>query len=194
MIPKGTLAKVLMTIKAGGFDDPAQGWTGGLATRSEQTGSIYLQAEFVVLEGQYAKRKIWSNIGLFSAKGPAWGDMGRAFLKGALNSALGLDPKDNSEIAQKKRRVSGLESFIGLEIVARVDVEKDQYGDLRNTIKNVITPDHREYKVTMGKVTAPAVAPVAPVSPVATQAPPSAHNPVAPQQDVTPVPNRPKWS
>ena len=29
VIPKGTLAKVRLTIRPGGFDDPSQGWTGG---------------------------------------------------------------------------------------------------------------------------------------------------------------------
>ena len=28
IIPKGTLAKVRLTIRPGGFDGPAQGWTG----------------------------------------------------------------------------------------------------------------------------------------------------------------------
>ncbi|MGK9522654.1 hypothetical protein O6471_24465, partial [Salmonella enterica subsp. enterica] len=51
LIPKGTLARVRMTLKPGGFDDPAQGWTGGYATQSFGTGSVYLAAEFVVLEG-----------------------------------------------------------------------------------------------------------------------------------------------
>ena len=27
VIPKGTLAKVRLTIRPGGFDDPSQGWT-----------------------------------------------------------------------------------------------------------------------------------------------------------------------
>jgi len=29
LIPKGTLVRVRMTIKPGGFDDSSQGWTGG---------------------------------------------------------------------------------------------------------------------------------------------------------------------
>ena len=29
LIPKGTIAKVRLTIRPGGFDDPSQGWTGG---------------------------------------------------------------------------------------------------------------------------------------------------------------------
>jgi len=55
LIPKGTTVKVRMTIKPGGHDDPAQGWTGGYATESFDTGSVYLACEFVVLEGAYAR-------------------------------------------------------------------------------------------------------------------------------------------
>ena len=55
IIPKGTIAPVRMTIKPGGYDDPAQGWTGGYATRNETTGSVYLNAEFVLLEGPARK-------------------------------------------------------------------------------------------------------------------------------------------
>mgnify|MGYP003348944066 CR=1 FL=1 len=52
LIPKGTVARVRMTIKPGGFDDPAQGWNGGYATQSFETGSVYLSCEFVILEGE----------------------------------------------------------------------------------------------------------------------------------------------
>ena len=31
LIPRNTAAKLRLTIKPGGFDDPAQGWTGGWA-------------------------------------------------------------------------------------------------------------------------------------------------------------------
>jgi hypothetical protein len=33
LIPKGTIAKVRLTIRPGGFDDASQGWHGGYATR-----------------------------------------------------------------------------------------------------------------------------------------------------------------
>ena len=36
LIPKGTLAKVRLTIRPGGFDDASQGWAGGYATRGLQ--------------------------------------------------------------------------------------------------------------------------------------------------------------
>ena len=50
LIPKGTLAKVRLTIRPGGFDDASQGWTGGYATRGS-TGAVYLNAEFTVPRG-----------------------------------------------------------------------------------------------------------------------------------------------
>jgi hypothetical protein len=79
LIPKGTVVRVRMTIKPGGHDDATQGWTGGFATRNINTGSVYLNCEFVVMEGEYARRKMWSLIGLHSPKGPEWANMGRTF-------------------------------------------------------------------------------------------------------------------
>lgn len=95
IIPKGTLAKVRMTIRPGGFDDASQGWSGGYATRGK-TGAVYLNAEFTVLEGPYARRKIFSMIGLYSPKGPDWANMGRSLVRGMLNSARAISDKDNS--------------------------------------------------------------------------------------------------
>jgi hypothetical protein len=152
-IPKGTLVKVRMTIKPGGYDDHAQGWTGGYATQSDTTGSIYLNGEFVVLEGPYARRKIWSLIGLHSNKGPEWANMGRAFIKGILNSARGLHPQDNSPQAQQARRINGFADLDGIEFVGKVEMEKDQYGEDKNVIRMAITPDRKEYAAVMGRAT-----------------------------------------
>ena len=98
VIPKGTLAKVRLTIRPGGFDDPSQGWTGGFAKRAA-TGAVYLDAEYTVVDGPYARRKIWSLIGLYSPKGPDWANMGRSLIRGILNSARGISDKDNSPVA-----------------------------------------------------------------------------------------------
>lgn len=159
VIPKGTLVKVRMTIKPGGHDDASQGWTGGWATRSNTTGAVYLNCEFVVLEGKYARRKVWSLIGLHSAKGPDWANIGRAFIKGILNSSRGVSNKDNSPAAQNARRINGLGDLDGVEFAARIDIEKDQNGDDKNVIKLAITPDHKEYASLMGAVSGAASAP-----------------------------------
>ncbi|MDH5528171.1 MAG: hypothetical protein OEY97_12785 [Nitrospirota bacterium] len=159
LIPKGTLAKVRMTIRPGGYDDPNEGWTGGYATRNDKTGSVYLNAEFVVTEGPYARRKVWSLIGLHSPKGPEWAHMGRAFIKGILNSARGVHPSDETPQAQNARRITGFADLDGIEFVAKIDWEKDAKGDDKNVVKQAIAPDHKEYGMAMGAVSAPAPAP-----------------------------------
>ena len=153
VIPKGTLVKVRMTIRPGGYDDASQGWTGGYATQSMTTGSVYLNCEFVVLDGPYAKRKMWSLIGLHSPKGPEWANMGRAFVKGILNSSRRLHPQDNSSQAQQARRIQGFVDLDGIEFVAKVEMDKDQNGDDKNVVKTAITPDHKDYAVVAGKPT-----------------------------------------
>ena len=150
LIPKGTLVPVRMTIKPGGHDDPAQGWGGGYATESFETGAIYLAAEFVVTGGEHAKRKMWSNIGLHSKKGPTWGQMGRSFIRAALNSARNVHPQDNSPQAAAARRIQGFHELDGIEFLARVDVEKDAKGLDRNVIKLAVEPDHPDYAKFMG--------------------------------------------
>ena len=151
VIPKGTLAKVRLSIRPGGFDDPSQGWTGGYATRGS-TGAVYLNGEFTVLEGPYARRKIFSLIGLYSPKGPDWGNMGRALVRAILNSARGISDKDVSPQAQSARRIRGLSDLDGIEFVAKIDVGTDTNGDPKNEIRTAVTPDHKEYAGVMGPV------------------------------------------
>lgn len=158
LIPKGTLAKVRLTIRPGGFDDPSQGWTGGYATRGS-TGAVYLNGEFTVLEGQYARRKIFTLIGLYSPKGPDWGNMGRSLVRGILNSARGISDKDMSPEAQAARRIGGFADLDGIEFVARIDVSTDANGDDKNEIRSAVTPDHKDYAAIMGAV-APAQPPL----------------------------------
>ena len=187
LIPKGTTVKVRMTIKPGGHDDPAQGWTGGYATESFDTGSVYLACEFVVLDGPFAKRKMWSNIGLQSRKGPTWGQMGRSMIRGILNSARNVHPQDNTTYATSRRRIEGFHELDGIEFLARVDVEKDAKGENRNVVKLAVEPDHKDYASLMG------VASKAPAAGGSTGAP----APTAPQQAATQrpaVPGKPAWA
>ena len=145
LIPRGTVVPVRMTIKPGGHDDQTQGWTGGSATESFETGSVYLACEFVVTAGPYAKRKMWSNVGLHSRKGPVWAQMGRSFIRAALNSARGVNPQDNSAQAISARRIDSFADLDGIEFIVRVEVEKDGKGEDRNVVKIAIEPDHKDY-------------------------------------------------
>lgn len=161
LIPPKTLAKVIMSIRPGGYDDASQGWTGGYAARSDKTGAVYLNAKFTILEGPYARRVVFGLIGLYSPKGPEWTNMGRSFLRAILNSSRGIHPADQSPQAQTARRIRGFADLDGIECVVRIDVEKDQNGDDKNVVKAAIQPDHKEYGQLMGavpRVPAPAAA------------------------------------
>jgi hypothetical protein len=188
LIPKGTILPVRMTIKPGGYDDNSQGWTGGYATRNDTTGSVYLSAEFVITEGPFARRKVWSLIGLLSQKGPEWGSMGRSFVRGILNSSRGLSDKDNSPQAQTSRRINGFADLDGIEFLAKVDVGKDQNGDAKNELRFAVTPDHKDWQTFQesGGLWRPtgiiASAPAPAASTTTTDTPPTAN------------PNRPSWA
>jgi hypothetical protein len=149
LIPKGTQALVRMAIKPGGHDDASRGWTGGYATASDETGAVFLSCEFVLLTGPFAKRKIWSNVGLHSNKGPTWAHMGRSFIKAVLNSSRNIHPDDKSPEAQRARQIRSFGDLDGVEFAARIGIEKDGRDEHRNTIRLVIEPDHQDYAQLM---------------------------------------------
>jgi len=169
LIPKGTVAPVRMTIKPGGHDDAAQGWTGGYATQSFETGSIFLACEFVILDGEYARRKMWSNVGLQSNKGPAWGNMGRTFIRAVLNSSRNISPQDNSAQAAAARRIQGFHELDGIEFMARIDVEKDGRGELRNVVKIAVEPGEPGYSSSEYQQFSVLPPPIKPLLPAALQ-------------------------
>lgn len=196
LIPKGALVPVLMTLKPGGHYDASQGWSDGYPTQSPKTGAVYLAAEFVITGGEYAKRKMWSNIGLYSPKGPTWTQMGRTFVRAALNSARNVLPQDNSPQAAAARRIQGFVDLDGLEFVVRVDIEKDDRGDDRNVVKTAVEPDHPDYARTMGVPSKLAPSTNAPANsaaqaPAAQSAAP-AHQ--APASQRAPVSGKPAWA
>lgn len=189
LIPKGTIARLRLTVKPGGYDDPGQGWIGGYATQSYDTGSVYLACEFVVLEGEYARRKVFSNIGLHSPKGSAWEQMGRSFIRAVLNSARNVHPKDASPQAAAARRIQGFHELDGIEFVGRIDVEKDTKGELRNVVKLAIEPGQPEYAPVPGlppKVSGGGTS-GAPAHPA-----PAYHAPTPPPKP--PVTGKPSWA
>lgn len=183
IIPKGTVAPVRMTIRPGNYIDNVRGWTDGYPKRGA-TDAIYLDCEFVVTGGQYAKRKIFSLIGLYSPKGPDWGNIGRSFIRAILNSARGVSDKDNSQRAIDARKISSFADLNGIEFLARIDVEiDDRKGTQKNVIKFAVTPDHPEY----GSAAVPAPAP----QPTTQAAPTQSYQP---QQQQPQAFARPAWA
>lgn len=149
LIPINTLVKVTIKIKAGGYNDPSKGWTGGYATQAD-SGSVYLSAEYTIMGGPFDKRKVWSLIGLYSPKGPEWGNQGRSFIRAMLESARGIAPTDNSDRAREARKIASIGDLDGLQFVAKVGIAKGKDGyDDKNEIQTVIPCTHKDYAALM---------------------------------------------
>ena len=86
------------------------------------TGAVFLSCEFVMLTGPFAKRKIWSNVGLHSNKGPTWAQMGRSFIKAVLNSSRNIHPDDVSPEAGRARQIRSFGDLDGAEFGLGTDV------------------------------------------------------------------------
>lgn len=145
LIPAKTILPVCMTIRPGGIGD------GGWLRPSQSSDAQMIDAEFVVLEGPFAKRKFWQLITVEGGKrddngNSKAGNMSRSLLRAMIESARGIRPDDMSEPALLGRRIQGWGDLNGLCFLIRIGIEKgkDGYED-KNKILEVITPDHKEY-------------------------------------------------
>ena len=149
LIPAGTICIVQMVIRMGGAGE--DGWL----KRSANGGSEGLDCEFTVVDGEYAKRKIWQFMILSgTTDGHAKAaEISRALLRGILESARNIKPNDDSEDAAAKRKAE-LADFQNLRFIARISIEKskDPAFDDKNKLV-AITPDQRQW-VAVEQITA----------------------------------------
>jgi hypothetical protein len=143
VIPDQTIVTLQLTVRPGGAGD--DGWL----RRSKDGASEMLDCEMTVVDGQFAKRKIFQN---YTVRGTTQGhaeaaDISRKALAAILESARGVKPSDKSDAAQKARQVAGWADFDGLRFVARLGVRPPQNGySAKNTILEIITPDRQAWK------------------------------------------------
>lgn len=144
LIPENTFAKAKLILKPG--DHP----TDSCITRSKNSDSAYLNCEFVILEGRYAKRKVFHKIGVQGAS-DKWINAGKATIRAILESAKNISPKDMSQNAIEARKINSFGELNGLDVIIKIGIEADKtgiYSD-KNRIVAVITPDHSAYKEYM---------------------------------------------
>lgn len=136
LIPANTIAKARLVLKAGNdATDP-------FITRSKGGDTAYLNCEWIILEGKYAKRKIFDKIGLEGSD--KWVNMGKARIRAILESAKGINPKDVSEIAVAARKINSFDELNNLDVVIKIGIEHDKNGQYqdKNRVIAIITPDH----------------------------------------------------
>lgn len=144
VIPKGEIVVVQLRIRPGDAGED------GLLDRSEKGDCEGLDCELTVVEGKYAKRKMFPWL---LVSGTTSGQMDMAHtnlgrLKAIIESAHGIKPKDMSEAAKKARApFSDLRNFDGIRFMVKLGVEPAK-GDYKakNIIQLVITPDMKEWQ------------------------------------------------
>jgi hypothetical protein len=148
LIPIGTIASVQLHIIKGDAGED------GLLTRSKDGGCEMLNIQFTVVDGPYAKRKIWVywiTSGTTAGHAEA-AEITRGMLRNILESAHGVKSTDMSDEA-RKLRTAEFQDFDGLICIVKVGIEKgkarndgsgENYQD-KNVIAAVITPDRREW-------------------------------------------------
>jgi hypothetical protein len=161
LIPDGTFVRLKGKLRPGEYtlpgEEPADN---GLFKKSGTSDVVMLDWEFTVLQGKYAKQKIWQFMtvsgGQLDDKGNSkGGNVTKSMLRAMVDSALGLDPKDMSDAAQAKRMINSYSEFDGIEFVARIGVEKggEKAGggtyDDKNRIAYVVEPNDQEWKLVM---------------------------------------------
>ena len=145
LIPANTFAKARLVIKPGNhFSDSIL--TGSKSRTSAASGdSSYLSVEYIILEGQYAKRKVFDKIGVTG--NDIWVNMGKARIRAILESAKNISPKDMSESAMAARKINSFEELNNLDVVIKIGVESDRNGVYqdKNKVVAIITPDNQFY-------------------------------------------------
>jgi hypothetical protein len=155
LIPDGTFAKVKMTVRPGGVNGSTP-MDANLLKASQSSDAKMLDCEFTVMAGPYARRKFWQNFtvagGKLDEKGQSKGwNISKSAFRAMVDSALGLDPKDESTAAKHKRVIQGLKQLDGIVFAARIMIEpasNPQYKD-QNKLANVVLPGEAQYAAVM---------------------------------------------
>jgi hypothetical protein len=146
LILLNTVATLSLHILGGGAGED------GVLKRSRDGRCEMLSLEFIVVDGEFAKRKFWENWVVEGADHAKAIEISHSRIKAVLDSALGLDPKDVSPQARAARTRSYKE-LEGLTFIGKIGIEKgapknDGSGESwpdKNILAAIITPDRREW-------------------------------------------------
>jgi hypothetical protein len=137
LIPDKTVATLLTRIK---FCDTGPE---GVLKPTKAGDAFGLDVEYVLLDGPYAKQKMFAFVMVTGATDgqKSMAERNKAMLKAVLDSAFFLDPHDVSPEARKRRTVHWRD-FDGLKFLAEIGTEqgRDGYAD-KNVVARVITRD-----------------------------------------------------
>jgi hypothetical protein len=187
LIPAGTICRAVVNVKLGDMEIPEFG-TGQWFKKSQTSKAKWMELEFTVIGGEHDKRKFWDKIFVdgdkMSPNGiPVTKEIGLSTLRMIIESAYNIVPTDTSAEAQARRQISGVNDLNGMEICAKVGIDKgtNGYAD-KNKLTAAMTPNQKDF-IPSGQ---------APMS----QTPASSQQMAQPQQQAQPVASGavPSWA
>lgn len=187
LIPAGTVCRAVVNVKLGDMEIPEFG-TGQWFKKSQTSKAKWMELEFTVIGGEHDKRKFWDKIFVdgdkMSPNGiPVTKEIGLSTLRMIIESAYNIVPTDTSAEAQARRQISGVNDLNGMEICAKVGIDKgtNGYAD-KNKLTAAMTPNQKDF-IPSGQ---------APMS----QTPASSQQMAQPQQQAQPVASGavPSWA
>lgn len=142
LIPRNTIVPVHLTLRPGNAGE------GGWLKRNRESTCLMLDCELTVIEGQYARRKVWA---MLVVEGETEGqqkaaDITGSMIRGMLEAARGINPSDESEAAMAGRRINNWGDLDGLRFQAVIGIRKQEGYEDKNTFSAVVTPDRKDYE------------------------------------------------
>jgi hypothetical protein len=144
LIPAGTVAPMIMTIRPGAVGD------GGWLSTSDTSQYKWLNCEFAITDGPFRGRKVWQNMMIEGPSEEAI-NITRSTLRGILESARGIKANDDSAEAKAKRVINNYGDFSGMEFTGKIGIEKSKnpaYPDDKNRLLGAVAG---EAKTTAAK-------------------------------------------
>lgn len=140
LIPDGTLAWALVKVRPHNLDH------GLVLVPSKSSESKYLDLELTILEGPYARRKIWDKIGIEGSE--KWVMMGRQRIRHIIQVGTEMSAFPASHpnyLLGTRSQTSGEMVFMELDelrcaIKVGIEKGKDGYGD-KNTVRQYLSPN-----------------------------------------------------
>ena len=117
-----------MAVKMGDIEIPEFG-NGLWFKKSASSNAKWMEVEFTVVGGEHDRRKFWHRIFVDGDKMgqsgiPLAKEIGLSTLRSIIESANNIDPSDMSEAAVQRRNIGGVNDLSGMEICAKVGIEK----------------------------------------------------------------------
>jgi len=146
LIPNGTLCRAIIVVKMGDTEIPEFG-NGMWFKKSATSSAKWMELEFTVVGGEHDKRKFWHRLFVDGDKKGSSGipvakEIGLSTLRQIIESANNINPSDMSETAVQRRNIGGVNDLSGMEICAKVGIEKGTNGyEDKNKLMAAVTPN-----------------------------------------------------